>query len=75
MNDKDGETTMSRSKNILLGAAALVAMTTAAGAAPIRIGMTFQELNNPYFVTMQKALRRPPPRSAPPSSSPTRITT
>ena len=25
-------------------------------AAPLRIGMTFQELNNPYFVTMQKAL-------------------
>ncbi len=58
MNDKDGETNMSRSKNILLGAAALVAMTTAANAAPIRIGMTFQELNNPYFVTMQKALRK-----------------
>ncbi len=56
--NKDGGTTMSRSRNILLGAAALVAMTTAAGAAPIRIGMTFQELNNPYFVTMQKALRK-----------------
>ncbi|MET3553777.1 substrate-binding domain-containing protein [Burkholderia sp. 567] len=27
-----------------------------AHAAPLRIGMTFQELNNPYFVTMQKAL-------------------
>ncbi|MGI4746696.1 MAG: ABC transporter substrate-binding protein [Janthinobacterium lividum] len=26
-------------------------------ATPIKIGMTFQELNNPYFVTMQKALR------------------
>ena len=26
------------------------------GAAPLKIGMTFQELNNPYFVTMQKAL-------------------
>ncbi len=25
-------------------------------AAPLKIGMTFQELNNPYFVTMQKAL-------------------
>ena len=28
----------------------------AAQAAPLKIGMTFQELNNPYFVTMQKAL-------------------
>ncbi|WP_042299570.1 ABC transporter substrate-binding protein [Paraburkholderia kururiensis] len=28
----------------------------AANAAPLKIGMTFQELNNPYFVTMQKAL-------------------
>ena len=28
----------------------------AAKAAPLKIGMTFQELNNPYFVTMQKAL-------------------
>lgn len=25
-------------------------------AAPLTIGMTFQEMNNPYFVTMQKAL-------------------
>ncbi|MGH8781070.1 ABC transporter substrate-binding protein [Paraburkholderia sp.] len=29
---------------------------SAAQAAPLKIGMTFQELNNPYFVTMQKAL-------------------
>jgi ribose transport system substrate-binding protein len=35
----------------------LTALTGAAQAAPIKIGMTFQELNNPYFVTMQKALR------------------
>src|ERR1700761_2997178 len=28
----------------------------AAQAAPLKIGMTFQELNNPFFVTMQKAL-------------------
>ena len=28
----------------------------AAQAAPLKIGMTFQEMNNPYFVTMQKAL-------------------
>lgn len=25
-------------------------------AAPLKIGMTFQELNNPYFVSMQEAL-------------------
>lgn len=31
-------------------------LPAAAHAAPLRIGMTFQELNNPYFVTMQKAL-------------------
>ena len=30
--------------------------TSGAQAAPLKIGMTFQELNNPYFVTMQKAL-------------------
>ncbi|NVI02806.1 substrate-binding domain-containing protein [Paraburkholderia youngii] len=36
----------------------LVAVSAAqtAQAAPLKIGMTFQELNNPYFVTMQKAL-------------------
>ena len=39
---------------ILVGAAG----SRAVGAAePMKIGMTFQELNNPYFVTMQKALR------------------
>lgn len=36
--------------SLALGAA------SAAHAAPLKIGMTFQELNNPYFVTMQKAL-------------------
>lgn len=36
-------------------AAPLFAPATA-NAAPLKIGMTFQELNNPYFVTMQKAL-------------------
>lgn len=30
--------------------------TSVAQAAPLKIGMTFQEMNNPYFVTMQKAL-------------------
>ncbi|MEX3787071.1 substrate-binding domain-containing protein [Paraburkholderia sp. BR14374] len=39
-------------------ALSLVAVSAAqtAQAAPLKIGMTFQELNNPYFVTMQKAL-------------------
>ena len=40
--------------------AALVCGTSAAQAQsakqPLRIGMTFQELNNPYFVTMKQAL-------------------
>lgn len=40
--------------------AALACSTTAALAQapkqPLRIGMTFQELNNPYFVTMKQAL-------------------
>jgi ribose transport system substrate-binding protein len=31
-------------------------MSGAQAAEPLRIGMTFQELNNPYFVSMQKAL-------------------
>ncbi len=39
---------------VMLGAPLLAA--TNANAAPLKIGMTFQELNNPYFVTMQKAL-------------------
>ena len=45
---------------IRMAALATLAVTAvlpvAAHAAPLRIGMTFQELNNPYFVTMQKAL-------------------
>ncbi|BEP46777.1 MULTISPECIES: ABC transporter substrate-binding protein [Variovorax] len=50
-------------KNILKAtalAAALAFGTSAAQAQapkqPLRIGMTFQELNNPYFVTMKQAL-------------------
>jgi ribose transport system substrate-binding protein len=39
---------------VMLGAPLLAPAT--AQAAPLKIGMTFQELNNPYFVTMQKAL-------------------
>ena len=44
---------------LALAASALVlslAAMPAAQAAPLKIGMTFQELNNPYFVTMQQAL-------------------
>ena len=49
---------MSRLKSIIFGTVAAAALATGAQAAPIKIGMTFQELNNPYFVTMQKALRQ-----------------
>ena len=48
---------MSKLKSIIFGTVAAAALATGAQAAPIKIGMTFQELNNPYFVTMQKALR------------------
>ena len=44
---------------LALAASAFVlslAAMPAAQAAPLKIGMTFQELNNPYFVTMQQAL-------------------
>lgn len=41
----------------LAGVATLALGALDARAAPLKIGMTFQELNNPYFVTMQKALR------------------
>jgi len=41
----------------LAGVATLALGAMGAQAAPLKIGMTFQELNNPYFVTMQKALR------------------
>ena len=42
-----------------LAAVALAAVTGAGAQTPprLRIGMTFQELDNPYFVTMQQALR------------------
>ncbi len=49
---------MSRFKTALLGTLATTMIAAGAQAAPIKIGMTFQELNNPYFVTMQKALRQ-----------------
>jgi len=50
-------------KNLLKATALTAAMACGASAAqaqapkqPLRIGMTFQELNNPYFVTMKQAL-------------------
>src|ERR1700712_1925225 len=39
-----------------LSFAAALATSGAQAAEPLKIGMTFQELNNPYFVSMQKAL-------------------
>ena len=44
-------------KAALLAGAAAILLSGSAQAAALKIGMTFQELNNPYFVTMQKALR------------------
>ncbi|SFQ17793.1 ABC transporter substrate-binding protein [Variovorax sp. 770b2] len=50
-------------KNLLKATALTAALACGATAAqaqapkqPLRIGMTFQELNNPYFVTMKQAL-------------------
>ena len=50
-------------KNLLEATALAAALVCGASAAqaqapkqPLRIGMTFQELNNPYFVTMKQAL-------------------
>jgi ribose transport system substrate-binding protein len=41
---------------LMLGAALAVGIATPTFAAPLKIGMSFQELNNPYFVTMKQAL-------------------
>ena len=41
---------------LMLGAALAVGVALPASAAPLKIGMSFQELNNPYFVTMKQAL-------------------
>lgn len=41
---------------LMLGAALAVGVALPASAAPLKIGMSFQELNNPYFVTMKLAL-------------------
>lgn len=68
---------MLQKKLLALATTALCAAGLAlpASAAPLKIGMSFQELNNPYFITMKKRWKTRPPASAPPSSSPTRATT
>ncbi|NVH77428.1 substrate-binding domain-containing protein [Paraburkholderia sp. JPY432] len=54
----NSSTMFARRVSALAFGLSLVAVSAAqtAQAAPLKIGMTFQELNNPYFVTMQKAL-------------------
>jgi len=48
--------TMKKVLPLMLGAALAVGLAAPALAAPLKIGMSFQELNNPYFVTMKQAL-------------------
>lgn len=48
--------TMKKVLPLMLGAALAVGVALPASAAPLKIGMSFQELNNPYFVTMKQAL-------------------
>ena len=43
---------------LALGMLPFGAAQAAETAAPMKIGMTFQELNNPYFVSMQEALKQ-----------------
>ncbi|MDR0441173.1 MAG: ABC transporter substrate-binding protein [Candidatus Accumulibacter sp.] len=47
---------MRKIRPLLLGAALAACLVAPALAAPLKIGMSFQELNNPYFVTMKQAL-------------------
>lgn len=47
---------MKHSTKLLAAGALLATLASTATAAPLKIGMSFQELNNPYFVTMKKAL-------------------
>lgn len=56
-DNKQGKRTMTHLRAVLLGTTAAVLLSAGAHAAALKIGMTFQELNNPYFVTMQKALQ------------------
>ncbi len=50
---------MTSFKKLALASVATLALGAfgSSAQAALKIGMTFQELNNPYFVTMQKALR------------------
>jgi ribose transport system substrate-binding protein len=48
--------TMKKVLPLMLGAALTVGAALPASAAALKIGMSFQELNNPYFVTMKQAL-------------------
>ena len=41
---------------LVVGAMLCAGVAVPAAAAPLKIGMSFQELNNPYFVTMKQAL-------------------
>lgn len=40
----------------MLGACLVSGVASSVQAAPLKIGMSFQEINNPYFVTMKQAL-------------------
>ncbi len=48
--------TMKKVLPLIVGALLCAGGATSASAAPLKIGMSFQELNNPYFVTMKQAL-------------------
>ena len=44
-------------KTVSAAALAVAAASSAQAADGLKIGMTFQEMNNPYFVSMQEALK------------------
>jgi ribose transport system substrate-binding protein len=48
--------TMKKISAITLSSVAALCLASAAHADQLKIGMTFQEMNNPYFVSMQQAL-------------------
>ncbi len=56
MSIRDFTTTLRRSLLIAAGSAVMVSGAATAADAPLKIGMSFQELNNEYFVTMKEAL-------------------
>jgi ribose transport system substrate-binding protein len=49
---------MKKALTLTLAALALATVPAMAQQAKLKIGMTFQELNNPYFVSMQEALNQ-----------------